>query len=90
MDYSAQQILAFRIYQDLFSAQPALAQKERQRLLKKWHPDLNPKNQEEATKISKEINAEFEYLFNKLPNKRINKEGVKFESKKEFNINISL
>ena len=41
MDYSAQQILAFRIYQDLFSAQPALAQKERQRLLKKWHPDLN-------------------------------------------------
>lgn len=53
-------------------------------LMKKWHPDLNPNNQEEATKISKEINAEFEYLFNKLPNERINKKGIKFESKKEF------
>lgn len=53
-------------------------------LMKKWHPDLNLNNLDEATRISKEINAEFEFLFNKVKNERINKEGVKFESKKEF------
>lgn len=51
MNHSAQQILACQRYQDLFSAEPALAQKERQRLLKQWHPDLNSDPQAEQVFI---------------------------------------
>lgn len=42
MNHSAHDILALRRYQDLFSDDPAIAQKQRQLLLKQWHPDLNP------------------------------------------------
>lgn len=53
-------------------------------LMKKWHPDLNPDNQEEATRIAKEINAEFDWLFDRIPNTRVNKDGQTYEAHKEF------
>lgn len=52
--------------------------------MKKYHPDLNLDKQEECTEIAKEINNEFSYLFDKLPNERKNKEGETYEAKKEF------
>ena len=49
-------------------------------LMKKYHPDLNSRHEKECTEICKEINAEFEYLFKVLPNKRINKENEYYEA----------
>lgn len=53
-------------------------------IMKKYHPDLNPNDEKKCTEICKEINNEFEFLFNILPNKRINKDGKEYETNKEF------
>lgn len=58
--------------------------KEYRNLMKKYHPDLNPGKEAECTEITKKINAEFEYLFNVLPNTRVNKDGERYEAHKEF------
>lgn len=42
--------------------------KQYRNLMLKWHPDRNLNNQEEATKNSKIINNEYEFLFEKYKN----------------------
>lgn len=53
-------------------------------LMKKYHPDLNPDDMEKCTEICKEINKEFEYLFNIIPNQRQNAKNEWYEAKKEY------
>lgn len=42
--------------------------KQYRNLMLKWHPDRNLNNQEEATRNSKIINNEYEFLFKKYKN----------------------
>lgn len=57
---SAQDILALNHYQDLFSDEPTIAQKQRQLLLKKWHPDLN--SDSKAEQVFCHINTLFQQI----------------------------
>lgn len=56
---------------------------EYRKLMMRYHPDRNPNNTEEATRISQEINAEYEYLFNLVKNIKRNKEGETYTSNQQ-------
>lgn len=86
MKDSAQQILACQRYQDLFSAEPALAQKERQRLLKQWHPDLNSDPQAEHVFIHIHNIFNQASMHHKLQNLRINQTDYRYLFSHENNI----
>lgn len=61
--------------------------KEYRKLMLKWHPDRNLNNQEEATKNSKIINNEYDYLFEKVKNNRQNEKGEFYYKETNENIN---
>ena len=59
---TSSQILAFTLYNQLFSDDENVAKKQRRSLLNKWHPDSN--KEQDAEKVFIHIN--YLYQFNRI------------------------
>ena len=86
----------YKILQISPDAAPEVIQMAYKALAKKYHPDLNPDNAEQAQEQMKELNAAFEVLSN--PEKRARydaeqkgiKENTRLMVKKLYEINMSV